>query len=328
MGRLHSFILSSPRRLAMPVLSFPGASLTGATVRNIVEDADRQTAAQLALHDKFSTSFFMSAMDLSVEAEEFGSEVRIVDAEIPTVTARLISDQAGVTTLRVPTVGGKRTRVTLDTVRKLAAHSQEIPVLASMIGPFSLAGRIFGVSEALQETATDPDTVLALVEKTTSFLSAYALELKKAGAWGILIAEPTAGLLSPPALAKFSSPFIRRIVEAVEDETCEIVLHNCGAKLMHLKNILDAGPHIFHFGKPMDLPAALSQVSHDIVLCGNLDPAAVFVNANPAEVRSAAGALLAATQGRRNFVISSGCDIPPDAPMANITSFFKSLDPI
>ena len=308
----------------MPVLAFPGIGLTGATVHQLVTDADLQVKTQHALHKRFGTSMLLSAMDLSAEAEEFGATVLFSDDEIPTVTGRLVTDPAGMDQLSVPRVGGKRTAVYLETVRQLVKSG--IPVLGGMIGPFSLAGRLYGVSEALLETAMDPATMHTLIGKATSFLTAYAREFKNAGAWGVIVAEPTAGLLSPPALAQFSSPYIRRLVDEVADDNFDIVVHNCGARIAHLKAILQSGAQIYHFGKPMDVVAALGQVSHDVVLCGNLDPSEIFVSSTPAEVRAATGSLLKATEGRLNFVISSGCDIPPNAPLTSIEAFFAAVE--
>ena len=74
----------------------------------------------------------------------------------------------------------------------------------------------------------------------------------------------------------------------------------------------------------MDLPAALAKVPADVILCGNLDPAAVFVQATPDEVRSRTKALREATASFPNFVLSSGCDIPPSAPLANLDAFFAA----
>jgi uroporphyrinogen decarboxylase len=310
----------------MPILSFPGGQLAGRTIREMVNDPAAQVEVQNALRRKFGTSFLLSAMDLSVEAEEFGASVIFSDHEIPSVTGRRVTDRAGIDALQVPRVGGKRTAVYLQTVRELVAAGHGLPVLGGMIGPFSLAGRLFGVSEALLETAMEPGTMHALIEKATAFLTAYAGEFKKAGAWGVIVAEPTAGLMSPASAAEFSSPYVRRIIEAVSDDQFEIVLHNCGARLAHLKASLQSSARILHFGKPMDLLAALAEVSHDIVLCGNLDPSEVFVGSSPAEVRSAAGTLLSATAARRNFVISSGCDVPPNAPLANIEALFKAVE--
>ncbi|MBP1691935.1 MAG: uroporphyrinogen-III decarboxylase [Bacteroidetes bacterium] len=325
MRSLSERILASPRRLAMPVLSFPGAMLAGTTVQKMVTDTGHQVAAQLALHKKFNTSFLMSAMDLSVEAEEFGSTIQMSDWEIPTVTGRLVTDDAAIRALRIPAVGSRRTRVYLGTIERLVSSAKDSMVLGGMIGPFSLAGRLFGVSEALAETAGEPEAMHALVEKATAFLTAYAQAYKKAGAHGVIIAEPTAGLISPASVREFSSPYVRSIIEAVEDGGFQIILHNCAARIGHLDAKREAGARIYHFGKPMDIGAALKRVPEDIVICGNLDPSEVFVGSSAEEVTSRTTALLDATGSHRNFVISSGCDIPAQSPMANLEAFFTSV---
>ena len=132
---LFERILASPRRLAMPVLSFPGATLAGTTVQKMVTDAGHQVAAQVALHKKFTTPFLMSAMDLSVEAEEFGSTIQMSDWEIPTVTGRLVTNGTEIEALRIPSVGSRRTRVYLGTIERLVASAGDAMVLGGMIGP-------------------------------------------------------------------------------------------------------------------------------------------------------------------------------------------------
>jgi len=324
MSVLSDTILSSPRRLAMPVLTFPGAGLTGTTVARMVSDTALQVEAQLAIHKKFKTPFVMSAMDLSVEAEEFGATILVADWEVPTVTGRLVTDAHSVNALRIPHVGKKRSTVYLHTIRALREQVHESLVLGGMIGPFSLAGRLFGVSEALAETAGEPETMHALLRKVTDYLREYALAFKTAGAHGVVMAEPTAGLMSPASVMQFSTPYIREIVEAVDDEQFQIVLHNCAARLGHLQAKLATGARILHFGKPMDIAAALEKVPDDVILCGNLDPSEVFVNSSPVEVDGRTRGLLAATADHKNFVISSGCDIPAAAPIDNLAAFFAA----
>jgi uroporphyrinogen decarboxylase len=318
-------ILSSPGRLAIPVLTFPGGQITGSTVREMVHDPGKQVAAQLALRDRFRTSALLSAMDLSAEAEEFGSTIRFEDHEIPAVLGRLVTDLPSAEALRIPHVGGKRTRVYLETIRLLARERGDSLLLAGCIGPFSLAGRLFGVSEALLATAMEPETMELLVEKATAFLTSYIREFKNAGADGVIIAEPTAGLISPGAVLQFSSPYVRQIIEATEDERFQIILHNCGAKIGHLSAKLASGASAYHFGKPMDLPAALAKVDPGMIICGNLDPAEVFVNSTAGEVASRTEALLQATAGATNFVISSGCDLPAQVPLAHLDAFFDAV---
>lgn len=323
--KLSAQIIASPKRISIPVATYPGMELTGATVRDVVTNADAQVAAQIALRKECHAEFLLSAMDLSLEAEAFGAEVRMSDDEIPTVIGRLVTDMEQVRALKIPSPGDGRTQVAIDVVKKLSQSGDGGKVLAGMIGPFSLAGRLFGVSEALAQTAEDPEVIEALLEKVTEFLTAYGRALKAAGAYGMVMAEPAAGLLSPRALGKYSSAYVRQIASALEDENFSIILHNCAAKVMHLPFVLESGVKVLHFGAPMDIVDALGKAPADTVLCGNLDPTACFCQLTRGQLVERVRELLAATAAYPNFVISSGCDVPPKTPFDNMRAFFGTV---
>lgn len=321
----NQLVLQSPRRLAMPIAVYPGLALTGGTVRDVVNNSQAQFDAQAALQARYRTPFVLSAMDLSVEAEAFGATLHLSDHEIPSVTGRLVTSLEQARHLAVPQPGDKRTRVYLETVSRLRQHYRDSLVMAGGIGPFSLAARLAGVSEAMELTVTEPELMHTLLAKSTEFITAYVQAFKAAGADGIIIAEPAAGLLSPRGLKEFSSAYIKQVAAAVEDGRFAIILHNCAAKTLHLPAILETGLKSFHFGAPMDVVSALRQVPADMVVCGNLDPTSVFVQLSPAELAVRTRELLAATAAHRNFVISSGCDVPPPAPLANLDAFFQTV---
>lgn len=325
MTRFSRFVLDFPGRLAMPIGVYAGLELTGGTVRDAVSRVDAQSAAVLALHERFHTPVMLTAMDLSAEAETFGCEIRMSESEIPTVLGRRVTSRSGIDGLPAPRPGDARTAVHLEAARRLVKGAAGVPVLGGMIGPFSLAGRIFGVSEALEATALEPETILALLDKAAAFLADYARAFRETGASGVVMAEPAAGLLSPMGLGRFSAPFVKRVVDAVQDEGFTIILHNCGAKLVHLAKVLESGTEICHFGSPMDIAAALERVEGKVILGGNLDPTAVFYSGTPESVRGETRRLLEATRGYRNFIISSGCDIPPGTPIANLEAFYQTV---
>jgi uroporphyrinogen decarboxylase len=163
------------------------------------------------------------------------------------------------------------------------------------------------------------------VEKVTVFLIEYVKAFKAAGANALFMAEPTAGLLSPKMLGRFSSPFVKRIVDAVQDDSFGIILHNCGAKVAHLPAILQSGATAHHFGKPMDLAAAAKQVPADVVVCGNLDPSGVFVGCSPEAITAQTKELCASVKDCRNVVLSSGCDLQSNTPVENIQAFMRAV---
>ena len=77
----------------LPVLSFPGIQITGNTVEEIVGNGTLQADCMEAVAKKFDMAAVLSLMDLSVEAEAFGSPVRYSAEEVPTVTAPIIHDE-------------------------------------------------------------------------------------------------------------------------------------------------------------------------------------------------------------------------------------------
>jgi uroporphyrinogen decarboxylase len=323
--RFSKYVLSFPGRLPHLISVYSGLELVGGSVRDIVSRSDLQVEAVLALRDRFRTPVLMTAMDLSAEAEAFGCEIRLSENEIPTVIGRKVTDVSEVRLLPEPRPGDARTSVHLDAARRLAREAGLAPVIACMIGPFSLAGRIFGVSEALLATALEPEIILELQEKVTRFQAAYARAFRESGAAGVVIAEPAAGLLSPDGVARFSAPFVRAIVAAAQTPDFTVILHNCGAKLVHLDAILESGVEVFHFGSPMDIIEALRRVNGRFLLGGNLDPTAVFHNGTPESVRRQTRALLEAASAFPGYFISSGCDIPPGTPLANIEAFYSAV---
>ena len=64
----------------------------------------------------------------------------------------------------------------------------------------------------------------------------------------------------------------------------------------------------------------------DKIAMGNVDPAGVLRNGTPETVKKATKEIMGACCGYKNFVISSGCDIPPATPWENIDAFFEAVN--
>jgi uroporphyrinogen decarboxylase len=309
----------------MPILSFPGIQLTGITVNELVRDGKLQAKCMKAVADRWDTLASVSLMDLSVEAEAFGSPVMFSDVEVPVVTAPIVTDEDGLAELKVPSVGDARTGIYVDAIKEAKRLITDRPVFAGAIGPFSLSGRLMDMTEIMMHCYDEPELVHGVLEKVTQFLIAYNLALREAGADGIVMAEPAAGLLSPALIAEFSTPYAKRIIEAVETPDCVVIYHNCGSSTLTLtKEILDTGARALSFGNAIDLYEMLKLIPQDRIVMGNVDPSSQFRNGTLESVRNATQDLLAKCARFQNFILSSGCDIPPVSPMENIDAFFRT----
>lgn len=310
----------------LPLLSFPCISLLGVSVKELIADSALQAKGMKAVADMTDASAAVSFMDLSVEAECFGATVCISDEEVPTVKGRLINDMEEAEALCVPEVGSGRTGIYIDAVKQAVKDITDRPVLAGMIGPFSLSARLLDVSEIMIDCYDEPDMVHLVLDKATQFLIEYAKAYKSAGAHGIVMAEPVAGLLSPSLEAEFSSPYVKKIIDKTQDDDFVIIYHNCGDNVPRmLDSILSTGAAAYHFGNAVDMEKdILEKVPADTVVMGNVDPAGTLLMGTPETVREATLALLERCAKYPNYILSSGCDMPPLTPWQNIDAFFAA----
>ncbi len=180
------------------------------------------------------------------------------------------------------------------------------------------------LTEIMYMAVDEPETVHLVLEKTTRFLTDYIQAFKKAGAHGIVMAEPAASLLSPDWNAEFSASYVRQIVSAVQDENFIVVYHNCGNVLPLLPEIVETGAAAFHFDNSISMKDAIEKIPADRLVMGNIESATLIACGTPASVYEATKALAGQMKDYPNFVLSSGCDIPPQAPLENIDAFFAA----
>ena len=311
---------------AMPVLSFPAVQMMDIRVKELISDSDRQATGMKLVAERVDSSASVSLMDLSVEAEAFGSQVSVSDDEVPTVVGRIVATVEDADALKVPEVGEARTGIYIEAIEKAVNMITDRPVFAGVIGPFSLAGRLMDVTEALMNCYVEPEMVHKTLDKVTQFLIAYIEAYKKAGADGVVMAEPLAGILSPDLADDFSSDYVKKIVDAVQDEEFIVIYHNCGNNVLMLTDsILKTGSATYHFGNAVSMKEMLEKMPIDIILMGNVDPAGQFRNGTPDSVRQETLQIMEECCSYSNFVISSGCDIPPMSAWDNIDAFFEAV---
>ena len=318
-------VKSSTKKKPFPVLSYPAIQMMGITVKELISSAEYQARGMQLVADAVDSLASVSLMDLSVEAECFGSTVKVTDGEVPTVVGAIVTTPEEAENLKVPSVQSCRAGIYIDAIGKAKALISDRPVFAGVIGPFSLAGRLVDVTEAMILCFEDPDMLKTVLEKCTEFLINYIKAYKEQGADGVVIAEPLAGMLSPDLAAEFSHPFVKRIVDECQDEKFLIVYHNCGnGAVRMLDGILSTGCKALHFGNAFDMRDVMKNVPSDVVAMGNVDPAGVFLAGTEEQVKAETLALLNDLGDYPNFVLSSGCDIPPLTPWQNIRAFFKA----
>ena len=311
---------------ALPILSFPAAQKLNVTVEQLVKDSALQAEAIAYIAKETDTLAAVSLMDLSVEAEAFGAEVVFHSDDVPVVVGQLISDMEEAEALKVPGLDAGRAKTCVEGMRLAKEKIQDKPLMAGMIGPYSLAGRLMDVTEIMYICYDEPEAVHAVLQKVTEYLITYGQAMKDAGADGIMMAEPLAGIISPAMAAEFSTPYVKRVIDALQDENFAIIYHNCGNSVPQmLEDIFSMGAVAYHFGNAVDMEQILKAAPGDCLCMGNVDPAAILAEGTPEMVTAATRELIAKCGSYKNFVPSSGCDIPAHAKWENLQAFFAAV---
>ena len=320
-------IVSDNKKYALPILSFPAMQKLGVSVNEMLHSAELQAKAMEVVAHSTDTIAAVSLMDLSLEAEAFGADIVFAENEVPAIVGQLVSDEEEAEALQVPDMEVARMPIAIEALRLAKEKITDKPVLAGIIGPFSLAGRLMDVTEIMYTCYDEPETVHEVLKKVTQFLVNYSKALKEAGADGIVMAEPLCGLLSPDMAKEFSCPYVKEIIDAVQTEEFAFIYHNCGNTVPQIAKLLyEQGAAAYHFGNAVDMLQMLEEAPSDAILMGNIDPVACFTNATPEQMEKETYALLEKCGGYSNFILSSGCDIPHTASWDNVNAFFKALD--
>lgn len=310
---------------ALPVMTHPGIELNGHTVRQAVSDGRVHYEAVMTLTQRYPSVAAATIMDLTTEAEAFGAEIAFSDEAVPAVSGRLLPDVDSIYRLPVPTLKAGRIPQYLKANLLAARAITDRPLFAGCIGPFSLAGRLYDMSGIMVLIYEDPSAAHTLLDKCTEFIEKYCLALKATGANGVIMAEPAAGLMSNDDCATFSSQYVRRIVDRVQDEHFIVVLHNCGNTGQCTRAMVATGAAAYHFGNKCRMEDVIRDVPPTALAMGNIDPVSVFKDGMPFRVRQAVTDLCEKMRPFPNFVLSSGCDTPPHTPLANVEAFFEAL---
>jgi uroporphyrinogen decarboxylase len=324
MNKTIGKILTTDSIPVMPIMTHPGIELIGKKVIDAVKDGQTHYEAVMALRKRFPQSVASTTiMDLSMEAEAFGANIVFDDNEVPTVSGRMLESAADVEALQIPSLDTKRVPEYLK-ANRLAAAELDVPLFGGCIGPFSLAGRLYDMTELMMAMYIEPDTANLLLDKCTQFILEYCKQIKASGSAGVVMAEPAAGLLSNDDCQAYSSRFVKTIVDAVQDDNFVVMLHNCGNTGQCTKAMIETGAAALHFGNAIDMAQVLNEVPADIAVSGNINPVEIMKFGTPQQVEDVAKQLIKLADKHNNFILSTGCDVPPETPFENIESLFNA----
>ena len=101
------------------------------------------------------------------------------------------------------------------------------------------------------------------------------------------------------------------------------LVHVCGNVSHLLEELALTGAEGICLDAKVNLPREAERIPNNIVLMGNVDPKRIVQRGTAEDVRWEVRRLLRHMDGVRNFILSTGCDVPADAPIRNLEAMME-----
>jgi uroporphyrinogen decarboxylase len=217
----------------------------------------------------------------------------------------------------------------LRAVRVLRAEvGDEVPVVGTVLGPMTLAQQLMGPEKALYFAADEPRRFEALLDLATEVALRFGREQIKAGAHLMMVFDPAASpeVVPPAFFRELLLPRAARLLRAFREAgVLANWMHVAGPTEPILAFYGDAGVDIANLDYQVD-PGRARRILPDACLLGNVRPLA-FILGSPDEIAVEGRRLVRLYGGDGGFILSSGCEIPPEASPENVAALVSAVHP-
>ena len=298
-----------------PLLMSFAARHLGVSYRSFAGEGRVLAQAQLKAADDFGLDAITVCSDAFRIAADLGGELVFPEQSPPHLALPLVSRGADIARLGRPDplASGSRMADRVAAARELSlAAGDSLLVLGWVDMPFAEACSACGVSEFMLMLCDDPASAHRLLGHLCDVAIDFALAQVAAGVGMIGAGDAAASLISAQLYQDFALPYEVRVVAAVHAAGCLVKLHICGATSHLIPDMISTGADLFNVDHLVPFDEALSAYgAAGRAIKGNLDPVAGLLQSTAADCAAAACSLIERARGCR-YLLSAGCDIPPD----------------
>lgn len=311
------------RTPAVPQLFGHAAVLAGVALGDYLRDGGLIAHCQLEAREHYGHDAVFAFMDFSVETEAVGSILQYRENQYPDVASYALAPDGDVSGLIVPDPASAGRMPDLLRAAGILRRELNDSVLVAgcAVGPMTLATQLMGIEKALYLAADDPARFEQILDFATKVAMRYGVAQIEAGVHLPIVFDPAASpaVVPPPFFRELLLPRLRRVFAAFRAAgALANWLNIAGPTAPILPWYPEAGADIANFDYYVE-PQQAQQLLPQTCLDGNMKSLS-FVEATPEEIATAASRLVAAFSGRGGFLLSSGCEIPPEARPENIAA--------
>ncbi|MBC7330136.1 MtaA/CmuA family methyltransferase [bacterium] len=253
----------------------------------------------------------------TIEAEALGCEVFLGSDNIPTVISHpyRIGDK-----FILPDDILKRGRipVLLEAIKIIKDEVKEVPLIVGLVGPFTITGYLFGMTQLLMQMAISPEEILPYMEMALQVNEILVKAVEEAGADIICVEDMTAStdMISPDMYKDFILPYHEKLFSFI---SLPSILHICGNVTPIIGYMAETGADALSIDDKTDLRRARDITKMKVTLLGNLNPSTTLLHGDEKKVREATRKAI-----RDGIdIVAPGCALPLGTPSSNLRAMVE-----
>jgi uroporphyrinogen decarboxylase len=308
----------------IPVIAQVGghtASIAGYSLDKYLHSGEVAAKSQIAALKHYGYDAVIAIFDACVETEAAGSQIVFRNGLYPIVTKYAIERDFEPSSLKVPdpTISARMPELLKEIGILRNEVGNHTPVVGTAVGPMTVATQLVGLESALYMAADEPDKFELLIDYASEIVISFATAQMQAGAHLILLFDPSASPVVVPSsfYREVIMPRHKKVFDAIKNAgSLANWLHIAGPVVPIMSYFEQVGVTIANFDyqiSPEDAQKALPRTCLD----GNIKPMS-FVMDDEKSVYEDARRVIERFKTRGGFILSSGCEIPPESKPQNI----------
>ncbi|NLF94503.1 MAG: hypothetical protein GX564_11515 [Oligosphaeraceae bacterium] len=303
----------------MPIFMRFAARFAHVPYREFCLDVTAHCQANLHTAAAFSSDWVNVMSDPYAESEAFGASIHYPPNALPQESGHALEDINAFRTLTpdqflaCPRIAARSAQI--DYFRR---HNPGNLLICGWVeGPLAEYCDLRGMGNAFLDLYDQPNKVKRIIAECMELALPFIEQQIRAGAHCIGIGDAACSQCGVEFYREFAFPWEQKLLAHIHRLGAIGKLHICGNTTTILPDMIATGADIIDVDHLVtDMRPFVPLLGPTQVLCGNLDPVSIIQNRTPQQIKTAAQAVLAQVPGR--LILSAGCEIPPDAPAANI----------
>jgi uroporphyrinogen decarboxylase len=312
-----------------PFYEAPICSYFGKTFQSALLEDQAMVEAHLTALEEFKFDWVMVGMGLigGIIPESLGCKVSYPEDVFPVIKQTIIHSLADVESLSKANIHTKRMELFLKGITSLSQKlSSHVPIACEFISPFTIAARLRGTNEIMEDFYESPGLVRALQEALVPIDIAVGRALIDAGVeyifYGADMECPL--LISPDHYREFVHEPTSKVVNSLAEMGARVLPHMCGdiVKTGIVDMLLEMDIHGIMPGNltqetVLDLQELKNKCGEQICIFDNLNPNGNLLTGTPDKVSQETRNHLDNAKSMTGYIFSTSGTTSPVTPREN-----------